>query len=328
MLKKLAFVGVLALVGLVGGIAITGLGGLRVEIGSTLYLPARNSPHTSAELVAMTRGHHPGAQVWAQGRSISIRAAGSFTDAELAMRAAYGELVASNDRKFKSYYPDFADQVGFTWGDRFRNGLLGLLAGISVAIGFLVPPTRLRLVSVQPSRCRCGEPWDAHGCPLPRHRSVWQVAAMSGVVGLILTVLTALALAGYLRPGEVSTSGFTAGHRLAGPLRPRLQACMMFYRWEGTHNTNFLNQAVADAHSPRVPGQSKLLFMTDMSGLRSSTREANFAHSSTTISYEHAIQADCNLLTAGLNPRDRPKFRRAFVRLSRPSTTTGRSHAK
>ena len=118
MLKKVAFVGVLALVGLVAGIAITGLGGLRVEIGSTLYLPAHNSPHTSSELVAMTRGHHPGAQVWGQWRGITIEASGSFVDAEDAMRMAYGEIVASNDRKFKSYYPDFADQVGFTWGNR------------------------------------------------------------------------------------------------------------------------------------------------------------------------------------------------------------------
>src|SRR6266487_2543984 len=110
----------------------------------------------------------------------------------------------------------------------------------------------------------------------------------------------------------------------AGPLQPRLQACMMFYRWEGTHNTNFLNQAVADARSPRIPWQSKLRFRTDLSGLRNSTREANYAHSSTTINYEHAIQDDCNQATAGLNSRDRAKARRAFVRLSRPSTTTGR----
>jgi hypothetical protein len=148
MLQRLAFVGALALVGLVAGIAITGLGGLRVEIGSTLYLPAHNSPHTSSELVAMTRGHHPGAQVWAHGRGITIHASGSFAGAEHAMRVAYGEIVASNDRKFKSYYPDFADQVGFTWGNRFHNGLLGLLAGTGAALGLLVP-SRSRVTALR-----------------------------------------------------------------------------------------------------------------------------------------------------------------------------------
>jgi hypothetical protein len=58
---------------------------------------------------------------------------------------------------------------------------------------------------------------------------------------------------------------------------------MMFYRWEETHNANFLNQAVADAHSPRVPRQSKVRFRTELSGLRSSTWEANYPHSTTTI---------------------------------------------
>jgi hypothetical protein len=317
MLKRLAFVGVLAFVGLVAGIAITGLGGLRVEIGSTLYLPAHDSPHTSSELVAMIRGHHPGAQVWAHGRGITIEASGSFADAEHAMRLAYGELVANNDRKFKSYYPDFADQVGFTWGNRFRNGLLGLLAGISVALGFLVPPTCLRVVSVQTPTCRCGQLWEAHRCPRPPRRSLWKLGVLGGVAGLILTVAAGLVVAALLRPAEVSTSGFTAGHLPAGPVQPRLQACMMFYRWEGTQNTNYLNQAVADAHSPRVPRQSKLRFMTDLSGLRSSTRQAIYARSPTIINYEHAIQTDCNRFTAGLNSRDRPRFRRAFVRLSR-----------
>jgi hypothetical protein len=140
---------------------------------------------------------------------------------------------------------------------------------------------------------------------------------LGGLTGLLLNVVAAIVLAGLLRPAPVITS-----FRLAGPVQPMLQACMMFYRWEGTHNPNFLNQAVADAYSPRVPWQSKLRFRTELSGLRSSTREANYAHSSTTSTYyEHAIQDDCMQLTTGFNSRDRPKFRRAFARLSRPSTT-------
>ena len=139
MLKKVAIVGVLAVLGMVVGFAATLLGGYRVEIGSTLTLPA-NSPHSSSDLAAMTRGHHPGAQVWAHGRAITIHATGSFVEAEHAMRVAYGEIVASNDRKIKGYYPDFADQIGFAWGNPRHNGGLGMLAGISVALGVLVPP--------------------------------------------------------------------------------------------------------------------------------------------------------------------------------------------
>jgi len=81
----------------------------------------------------------------------------------------------------------------------------------------------------------------------------------------------------------------------AGPLRPALQACTLFDRWEATagSNTNLLNRAVADAHSPRVPfaRQLKTRLKADLGGLRSEIRQASYTHSRMkTVSYEQAIR--------------------------------------
>ena len=67
--------------------------------------------------------------------------------ADHAMRVAYKEVVAANDRKFQFLpgYAQFADQLRLVWGDPVHRGLDGLLAGISVALGFLFPP-RSRVV--------------------------------------------------------------------------------------------------------------------------------------------------------------------------------------
>ena len=179
--------------------------------------------------------------------------------------------------------------------------------------------------AAQTSLCRCGQPWEAHElrCPRPKHQAVARVIALAVAGGIALQVLFVFALfgaVGLMHPVERFT---VVPLPPAGPVQPALQACMMFYRWEGTHNTKFLNQAVADAHSHRVPWQFRRRFSTELSRLRSST-EAVYAHSSRTTYYEHAIADDCYQATAGLNSRDRPKFRKAFVRLSRPSTTSGR----
>ncbi len=181
--------------------------------------------------------------------------------------------------------------------------------------------------AAETQRCRCGQPREAHElrCPRPKHQGVGRVIALAVAGGIVLQVLFVFALfvvVGLVHPVERIS---VVPQPPAGPVQPALQACMMFYSWEGTHNTKFLNQAVADAHSHRVPWQFRPRFSTDLSRLRSSTREANYAHSSGTTYYEHAIEDDCYQATAGLNSRDRPKFRKAFVRLSRPSTTSGRS---
>ncbi len=147
MLRRIAIIALLGTLGLVVGYASTWLGGHRYYIGTTLWLP-RHSAHSPAELVAMTSGHHPGAQVRAAGgNKISIEATGTILAADEAMRVAYKEVVAANDRKFQflPYYAHFADQLELTWGDPVHRGLVGLLAGLSVALGFLVPP-RSRVV--------------------------------------------------------------------------------------------------------------------------------------------------------------------------------------
>jgi hypothetical protein len=142
MLKRISIIVLLGILGLSVGYVSTWLGGHRYYIGTVLWLP-RHSAHSPAELVAMTSGRHPGAQVRASGGNlISIEATGAILGADHAMRVAYKEVVAANDRKFQflPYYAHFADQLELTWGDPVHRGLLGLAAGISVALGFVVPP--------------------------------------------------------------------------------------------------------------------------------------------------------------------------------------------
>jgi hypothetical protein len=100
-------------------------------------------------------------------------------------------------------------------------------------------------------------------------------------------------------------------------------ACELFYACGKTHNASLLNRAVADAYSSRVPWQFAPRFRTDLSGLRNSTRKS--AHSPTAISFERAVQDNCNQIKADLNWRHRPAFRRAVAQFSRPGTATGRS---
>ena len=143
----------------------------------------------------------------------------------------------------------------------------------------------------------CGRPW-AHGFDGPPVKrdvgKVIVIAVLGGVVAQIMFIV----LAGYVYVSlshQSSTAIISAGPP-PGPTRPVLQACTLFDRWEAKagSSTNLLNQAVADAYSPRVPWRLKRRLTNDLSGLRSGIREATYAHSRmTTASYEHAIQADC-----------------------------------
>src|SRR5262245_18658101 len=191
MLKRIVAVVLLGTLGLIVGFAVTYSGGYRYKVVSTLVLPTRNSPHSAADLVALTRGHHPGAHVLALSRRNSIRiyATGTFERVEHAMERTYRELVASNDHKFQSYFPSY----GGAWQDglaRRNYGFLGMLAGISVALGLVVPP-RSRHV-----RCaNCSQ-------VIPRPRRERRVAmpislAITGgiVVFTVILVLAALVFA-------------------------------------------------------------------------------------------------------------------------------------
>jgi hypothetical protein len=108
----------------------------------------------------------------------------------------------------------------------------------------------------------------------------------------------------------------------AGPVQPRVRACELFYAWKKTHKPSLLNEAVADAHSSRIPWQFAPRFRTDMTGLRDSVRES--AHSRTAISFEHAVQHHCKLLMGG-TPRIRAQELRAIAQFSRPGYAKRRS---
>jgi hypothetical protein len=173
MLKRIVAVVLLGVVGLVVGIAVTYSGGYRYKVVSTLVLPDRGSPHSAAQLVAMTWGHHPGTHLMPLARRNSVRifATGTFDGAEHAMDRAYRELVASNDHKFKSFFPSY----GGAWREglfRRNYGFVGLLAGLSVALGFLVPPRVIRCA-------RCSQ-------VVPRPKRVLVVPAALTIVGGIL----------------------------------------------------------------------------------------------------------------------------------------------
>ncbi len=154
MARKIAIVLCLAVLGLVAGYASTWLGGHSYYIGSGLWLP-RHSQHSPSQLVAMTAGRHPGAEVRAVGgNKISVVATGSLEAAEAAVAAGYRAVLVANGGEFQFLPYDYVvDQQGLVWGDPVHRGLVGLLAGISVALGFLVPtravshPTQKRKVA-------------------------------------------------------------------------------------------------------------------------------------------------------------------------------------
>ena len=74
MLKRIAIIALLGTLGFAVGYTSTWLGGHRYSIGTVLWLPRHSAP-SPAELVAMTSGRHPGAQVRASGGNmISIEA--------------------------------------------------------------------------------------------------------------------------------------------------------------------------------------------------------------------------------------------------------------
>jgi hypothetical protein len=201
--KKIAAVVMLGILGLVVGISVTYGGGYRYKVVSTLVLPDRNSPHSAAELVAMTSGHHPGAHLMPLARRNSVRmfATGTFDGAEHAIFRAYSELVASNDHKFKSFFPSY----GGAWREgllRRNYGFVGLLAGLSVGLGFLVPP---RSPAVRCATC---------SQVIPRPRRERRIAmpislAITGgiVVFTVILVLAALVFAFISRQYTPSLGG-------------------------------------------------------------------------------------------------------------------------
>jgi len=181
----------------------------------------------------------------------------------------------------------------------------------------------------------CGQLWAHRFDGPPAKRNIGTVIALA-VLGGLAVQIPFIVLAAYVYAGLTTHMMMvTQGGIPAGSLRPRLQACELFSKWERTHDPNLLNRAAADARSPRVQWQLEPRFRADLVGLRNSIRRETYVHSPATIShYEHAVQDYCNYVASGLKSRDPARFRRnaakarsAAALLRRPSTTTRRSTA-
>ena len=125
----------LGFLGVMTGIAVDVLFPTSYEFGDTLVLPA-HSPHSASDLVRTTRDDHPGVLVIAHGaRHIEFSATGSLGVTNRAMTLAKKAVIAANDGKVKTWFPDLTVRR-----PTVRYTLLGLLAGLGTALGFLVPP--------------------------------------------------------------------------------------------------------------------------------------------------------------------------------------------
>jgi hypothetical protein len=181
------------------------------------------------------------------------------------------------------------------------------------------------MTSLPSASCGCGQPWEAHElrCPRPKDRRTGRVIALAVAGGLALQVLFIVALFGAFQSRPTVITGLSRVPSVAGPIQPRVHACELFYAWKKTHKLSLLNQAVADVYSSRVPRHFARRVRTDLSGLRDSALKS--AHSPTAVSFDRAVQHDCNQITHGMSWREWPKFRIAVIDLSRSGALTGRS---
>jgi hypothetical protein len=136
MLKKAAIVALLGLAGMGGGVAVTGLAGQRYLRNVEIVLPpGTNGNH----VVALTSGEHPGVRVYAMKNFVWAGATGSLDGTADAVGAAVREVIANNHGKVKAVMRSFGLPQRRPLGNLVHYGLLGLLAGLSAAFGFLVP---------------------------------------------------------------------------------------------------------------------------------------------------------------------------------------------
>jgi hypothetical protein len=130
--KTVAAVLLLGFLGLTAGVVFDGLFPSNYQVGDALVLSA-HSPHSAPDLLSMTRDDHPGVLVVAHGRSITFSATGSLGAADRAVSLANRAVIAANNGKVKARLYGTASPAGG------RYTLMGLLAGLSAALGFLVP---------------------------------------------------------------------------------------------------------------------------------------------------------------------------------------------
>jgi hypothetical protein len=149
----------------------------RTSLGVTVVMPPKSSYtfpvrfRSAPDLVRLFRGDHPGVREVAHGERvielsptglspsdrwlvcmIDRRHCNDYTAHWLAMRkVVQGPLLGNGGRPYKVTwhgappvgFSSAATSAGFPWGDYV---LIGLLAGLSAALGFLVPP-KSRLAS-------------------------------------------------------------------------------------------------------------------------------------------------------------------------------------
>ena len=183
-LKRVVVVVLLGFVGLTAGVAY-GMLNPGHEMGETLMLTA-DSPHSASDLVTITRNYHPGVRAVAQGRRVidlSVARRLSAYDIAFVCPWAAQQLYSAPVRlhypeKVEVHRPFVNAGPPLCWGDtarifaltlattsfiraddgkfkvifhgtagRLPYGLFGLLAGLSAALGFLVPP-RSRVTAV------------------------------------------------------------------------------------------------------------------------------------------------------------------------------------
>jgi hypothetical protein len=157
--KRIVVVVLLGCVGLTAGVVFGTLfpsyDVTRYSVPAGLLLPV-DSPHSAADLVRMTRDDHPGVRVIAYGgrcqgcrwlkRHIGFYATGSLGSTERAVHLAIREVIAANDGKVERAWLGEILRLPPRRYGLSGYGIIGLLAGISAALGFLLPP-RSRLAA-------------------------------------------------------------------------------------------------------------------------------------------------------------------------------------
>jgi hypothetical protein len=141
-LKRVMVVVLLGFVGLVVGVMVTPLGGPSYNASGVIRLPA-HSPQSSTDLVTMVRGQHPGVRVIPAGnRSIYVSVNGSLNGSTNAYTAAIRDLLGHVHGTASTIGRAGHALVGTPLGNPVHYGAVGLLAGLSVGLGFLVPRGR------------------------------------------------------------------------------------------------------------------------------------------------------------------------------------------
>lgn len=132
--KKVAVVMLIGFLGLVVGGVFDVIFPSNYEVADALILPV-HSPHSASDLVRMTRDDHPGVSVGAHGRVIDFSATGSLGEAGRAVTLANRAVIEANDGKVKAWFHGLTGRR-----PTVKYTLLGFLAGLGAALGFLVPP--------------------------------------------------------------------------------------------------------------------------------------------------------------------------------------------